>query len=168
MDCVATSRGRLMSFELSGDGQRLAISNYYFLSFDGGNANDPLDVRVFQRTANNEWALMGDPLHAFEPGEKSGYFISLSDDGSVMCMGDPGRLGAQGAGASTGHAHIYKYNGTHWYQHGPNLYGTSPADQFGYDCAVSGDGRRYAASAPFNRDLGTTIGHGQVEVYDIV
>jgi len=152
---------------LSGDGMRLAISNYYYLSFDGGDANDPLDVRAFQRT-NDDWAPLGEPLHAFAQGEKSGYFISLSDDGSAMCMGDPGRSGVMGAGASTGHSHVYRWNGTDWYQHGPNLYGTSTADQFGYDCAISGDGHHYAVSAPFNHDLGTSIGHGQVKVYDIV
>jgi len=159
--------GTAYAVALSGDGMRLAISNYYVLSFEGGAANDPLAARVFQR-ANNKWTQLGETLHAFEPGEKSGYFISLSDDGSVMCMGDPGRSGKLGEGASTGHTHIYKLHGTNWNQHGPDIFGSSPADQFGYSCAISGGGHRFASSAPYNRDLGTSIGHGQVKVYDIV
>jgi hypothetical protein len=152
---------------LAGNGRIVAVSNYYV-----GNAglaqeklNDALDARAFEWSENlEEWVIMGENLHGYDPGQKSGYFVTLSDDGLLMGMGDPGRRG-EDEGAITGHAHIYGYNGETWVQLGPNKYGEDTGDQFGYSVAFSGDGRSFAVAAPFNRDNG--FEHGRVSIFDI-
>lgn len=83
-------------------------------------------------------------------------------------MGDPGREGEDGlGGGNTGHAHIYIFDGTEWYQLGPNVEGEGAGDHFGYDVTVSGDGTRFASSSPYSRALGTGDPHGRVLVFEI-
>jgi hypothetical protein len=152
--------------DLSGDGRTIAVSNFY-LGAKGpaqGELNDALDVRAFQfNTYTNNWELLGSNLHASAPGVKSGYFITLSDDGKIMGMGDPGRKVENGA--VTGHSHIYYYTGQEWIQLGPNQDGEAAGDQNGYAVQLSGDGKRFAVSAPANRARGYEF--GRVYVYDI-
>ena len=153
--------------DLSGDGSTVVLSNYYYLVSNPGENNDAIDVRGFEWSEELEdWQQQGNALHTSMAGKKSGYFISLSDDGRAMVMGDPGRIGASG-GANSGHSHVYVYNGESWEQLGPNINGTSPGNHFGYSVAMSGDGKRFAASAPFSRELGTVEPHGQVLVFEI-
>lgn len=117
--------------DLSGDGTTVAISNYYYLASNPGLKNDALDVRAYKwSTDETSWIQLGETLHAFSEGAKTGYFISLSDDGTTMCMGDPGRRDA-GAGGNTGHAHVYIFNGVdYWDQLGPNILGDSAGKHF--------------------------------------
>ena len=151
---------------LSGDGQTIAVSNYY-IGISGlaqGEQNDALDVRAFQFSSNSgDWELMGTNLHAFVPGVKSGYFVTLSDDGLIMGMGDPGRQVDDGS--VTGHSHIYYFTGEEWIQVGPNVDGEAAGDQNGYSVSISGDGTRFGVSAPTNRGRGFEL--GRVYVYDI-
>ena len=155
--------------ELSSDGNVLALSNYY-VGNNGpaqGALNDALDVRAFSwENSSNEWQLMGENLHAQAPGEKAGYFISLSDDGALMGMGDPGRN--SDSGSPTGHAHVYWYNAENnqWQQLGPNQNGEGAGDLFGFAVSFSTDGDYFAVAAPSNREA-YGRDHGRVYVYDI-
>ena len=152
--------------KLSANGRIVAMSNYYIGEFSGAidGRNDALDVRVFEWDGF-EWIQLGANIHAFEPGQKSGYFISLSNDGMRIAIGDPGgnsnEAPASGDG-DTGHVHAYQYNDElqFWEQNGPNHNGDSPGDQFGSAVALSGDGNYFAASAPYNS------GRGQVYVFE--
>jgi hypothetical protein len=152
---------------LSADGNIVAVSNYYKGEAGPaeGELNDALDVRAFEWDGN-QWIQLGENLHALAPGEKSGYFITLSDDGMLMGMGDPGRENMEGGGVA-GHAHIYQYDESSqlWEQRGPNKDGQAPGDQFGFAVALSGDGKSFAVGAPFNRGEG--VERGRVTVYDI-
>jgi hypothetical protein len=150
---------------LSGDGMIVAVSNYYVGPVGSAQAesNDALDARALEWSPDqNQWILLGENLHASAPGPKSGYFISLSDDGTIIAMSDPGTPGKAGGGV-TGHAHIYKYDGDSWMQLGLNQNGEAPGDQFGFDVSISGDGRHFAVGAPFNR--GSGVERGRVYVY---
>ena len=152
--------------DLSGNGEVIAVSNFYQGAKGPaqGELNDALDVRAFKFNAQtDEWELLGSNLHASAPGVKSGYFITLSDDGRLMGMGDPGRVVNEGA--VTGHSHIYYYTGTEWIQLGPNRDGEAAGDQAGFVVKISGDGSTFAVSAPTNRGLG--FEYGRVYVYDI-
>jgi hypothetical protein len=152
---------------LSADGMIVAVSNYYVGPVGSAEAesNDALDVRALEWSPDRkQWILLGETLHASAPGPKTGYFISLSDDGTVIAMGDPGTPGDSGGGV-TGHAHIFKYDGDSWMQRGPNQNGEAPGDQFGFDVSISGDGRQFAVGAPFNR--GSGLVRGRVYVYAV-
>ena len=140
---LSTQDGTAYIVSLSGDGTTVGISNYYYLETNPGNLNDAIDVRAYKWSEESSaWTQLGQSLHTSAKGEKEGYFISMSDDGLTMVMGDPGRQGA-GNGGNTGHAHVYMYDGTEWYQFGDNMYGDAAGDHFGYDVAVSGDGKRF-------------------------
>jgi hypothetical protein len=146
----------------------VAVSNYYVGTAGPakGQLNDALDVRAFEWIENlGEWVILGENLHGYSPGQKSGYFVTLSDDGMLMGMGDPGRRG-EDEGVITGHAHVYWYNGETWVQLGPNKYGDVTGDQFGYSVAFSGDGRSFAVAAPYSRK-NYGYAHGRVSVFDI-
>jgi hypothetical protein len=156
---------------LSADGDRLVISNSYLMEEDFVNS-DPssLSVRVFA-FANGVWnAHGGGNLHAGINGTKSGYVVALSDDGSVIGMGDPG---TSSAGRNVnGHAHVYRSNNNEqqaFVQYGENLLGDSHADSFGFAVALSGDGRRLVVGIPLSREAGDNNGPaGLVRVYDTI
>jgi hypothetical protein len=151
---------------LSKDGMIVAVSNYYIpVGSLQAESNDALDARALEWSPDrNQWIRLGENLHASAPGPKTGYFISLSDDGSMIAMGDPGTPGESGGGV-TGHAHIFEYDGDSWMQLGSNQNGQAPGDQFGFDVSICGDGRHFAVGAPFNRGLGVT--RGRVYVYAV-
>jgi hypothetical protein len=130
--------------KLSSDGQKLVVSNLYM---------DPEGVRVLDGEVNagifvaaydldwkiGKWVPRGGNIHANFPGKKSGYVIALSDDGSRIGMGDPGRAEA---GGLAGHSHFYEFIEDQWCQLGPNIHGESAGDMAGYSVSMSGDGKR--------------------------
>jgi hypothetical protein len=149
--------------DLSGDGDRMVISNSYLMEDDFVNTDpEGLSVRVLALT-NGLWSPIGDVLHQRIPGPKSGYVVSLSDDGTVIGMGDPGT--SSGGRNVNGHAHIYRQNDDGAYvQVGPNLDGINHADSFGFAVALSGDGRKLAVGIPLSRAAGDNA--GLVQVYE--
>lgn len=157
---------------LSGDGEVVAVSSYYLTEDNTSLDNESLDVRTF-RYVEGTWVQLGGRLHAMTPGVKAGYFIDLSNDGYTMAMGDPGRSGQSVSGSESGtnqgHIHIYRYDEAtaDWFQQGPDIYGNESGDRLGYTVAVSGDGMRFAGSAPFSRSQGTIDPHGQVLLFGI-
>lgn len=166
---------------LSADGTRVVVSNHY-IGEDGpamksDQANDDLFVAAFEYKHQNggdddddAWEMLGTNLHASSVGDKSGYFVTLSGDGNVIGMGDPGR--SVNDGRIAGHAHIYVYDPEggddgegEYTQVGPNIDGEAAGDMFGYEVALSGDGMRYAIGAPSSR--GSGFEHGRVQIYDV-
>lgn len=161
--------------KLSADGTRLVVSNHYIgengPSIQSGEANNDLFVAAFEYDEDADlWEIIGTNLHSSSVGDKSGYFITLSDDGNVVGMGDPGR--SISSGRIAGHAHIYVYDpeggedgGGEYRQVGPNIDGEAAGDMFGYEVALAGDGTSYAIGAPSSR--GNGFEHGRVQVYDV-
>ena len=107
--------------ELSADGKIVVVSNYYITDAET-NTGAGLDVRAFRWQDNlQDWQQLGSNMHEGFTAQKSGYFITLSRDGTRIGMGDPGRR--FGDGAATGHAHIWEFDGSDWVQLGPNIWG---------------------------------------------
>ena len=155
---------------LSEDATRVVISNHYVgnsgPTIQSGEKNKDLYAHAFDYNPNqNIWEPLGRNLHMDSPGVKSGYFITLSDDGEVIGMGDPGRKVRKGQ--ISGHAHIYIYskdNGE-WQKAGPDIDGEAPGDMFGFDVSISGDAKHFIIGAPSSR--GDGYGHGRVQVYKV-
>jgi hypothetical protein len=149
--------------DLNADGNRMVISNSYLMEDDFVNTDpEGLSVRVLALT-NGLWSPIGGELHRRIPGPKSGYVVSLSDDGMVIGMGDPGT--SSGGRNVNGHAHLYRQNDDGAYvQVGPNLDGINHADSFGFAVALSGDGRKLAVGIPLSRATGDNA--GLVQVYE--
>lgn len=148
--------------DLNAGGDRMVVSNSYLQAEDYFNTvPDSLTVQAYD-FVNGNWKLVGQNIHANATGPKSGYLVSLSDDGSIIAMGDPG---TSTSGRSDGHAHLYKFDGEVWQQFGPDMNGEAAGDQFGFSVTISGDGTRFAAGAPFNR--GSASNAGRVQVFEI-
>lgn len=155
---------------LSKDGSRVVISNHYIgengPAVQSNKNNTDLFVGAFEYNNDiNDWEPMGVNLHMNSSGVKSGYFISLSSDGSMIGMGDPGR--SVNGGKVAGHAHIYIYDSESgdYRQVGPNIDGEAAGDMFGYEVSLSGNGRHYAIGAPSSRGNGFV--HGRVQIYEV-
>jgi hypothetical protein len=143
--------------DISGDGNTIVVSNYFTTDAKANTGLD-LDVRAFVWSDDaDDWEPLGQNMHAGFTAEKSGYFVSLSEDGRTIAMGDPGARGL-GEGAVAGHAHFFKFKDIEWIQFGPNYDGEAAGDQFGYAVALSGNGNCLVAGAPFNRALGEERG----------
>lgn len=158
------------SAALSKDGTRVIISNHYVgengPEIQSDEKNVDLFVGAFRYDDDcNQWAPMGANLHMNSKGDKSGYFITLSDDGTMIGMGDPGR--SVNKGKVAGHAHIYVYDddSKDYRQFGPNIEGEAPGDRFGYEVSLSGNGQFYAVGAPSSRSGG--FEHGRVQVFKV-
>lgn len=172
------------SISLSAGGTVLVCSNYYIGSeghIDSANANDGhthdddagdegLYVQSFH-LMNGEWTAMGGNMHSHTMGPRSGYVVSISDDGRTIGMGDPGRAGN---GKASGHAHVYRYHGSmwhhshedHWMVVEGDILGMAAGDAFGHTVALSRNSRRFAVGAPYNRNQG--FEHGRVRIFDII
>ncbi len=131
---------------LSKDGMVLATGQY----FGGGM------VEIFQ--FNNDmknWVSIGEITNEFETGDKSDYFfgysLTLSNDGQVVAIGHPGKLGTYNYvqdddwdPKSPGLTHIYKYEGdSTWNQLGQPIMGETAA-RSGTAVSLSGDGSTIA------------------------
>jgi hypothetical protein len=113
-----------------------------------------LDVRDFVWSDDaDDWEPLGQNMHAGFTAEKSGHFVSLSEDGRTIAMGDPGARGT-GEGSVAGHGHLFELKDVEWIQFCPNYDGEATGDQFGHAVALSGNGDCLVAGAPFNCALG--------------
>jgi hypothetical protein len=98
---------------LSADGDTVVVSNYYTAEAKA-NTGEALDVRAFVWSDDaDDWEPLGQNMHAGCVQEKSGYFISISQDGRTIAMGDP-EARVEGQGAGTGHAHFFAYMDGEW------------------------------------------------------
>ena len=91
-------------------------------------------------------------------GDRSGYSVSLSADGSRMA------IGAIGNSNGAGHVRVYDWNGTAWVQVGSDIDGEAADDNSGWSISLSADGSRLAIGARYNDGNGFRAGH--VRVYD--
>ena len=165
------------SVSLSNDGSIVAI----------GAPGSSL-VRIYQNV-NENWEQVGEDIFgeaiingdskSLEGGiEKAGFSVSLSDDGSIVAIGDIendgkgedifSNTGGQTAGDS-GHVRVYQnLNGT-WTQLGSDIDGKLDGDWLGYSVSLSADGTMVAIGAPTRGFYGTDniADSGYVSVYQI-
>lgn len=69
--------------------------------------------------------------------DKSGYFLSLSYNRTVLAIG---AYYNDGAGQDAGHVRVYEWNGSDWNQRGGDVDGEHALDGSGRSVSLSGDG----------------------------
>ena len=140
------------SVSLSGDGTVVAVgtplSGIPWPSWAG-------HVRVYQ-FANGVWTQRGGDIKG-EVGDESGRSVSLSIDGSVVAVGEPGSK-------DSGRVRVYQYINGVWTQRGINIDAEAAGDLSGCAVSLSGNGSVLAVGAMYN-DPNNRADAGHVRVH---
>ena len=151
------------SVSLSSDGSRVAIGAIYN---DGANGADSGHVRIYDYDGS-DWVQVGADINGEAADDLSGFFVSLSSDGSRVAIGARENDGVNGA--NSGHVRVYNYTPsgtTSWTQLGDDIDGEAAGDLSGHSVSLSSDGSRVAIGALENDGNGSNSGHVRVYKYD--
>ncbi|MEP1490007.1 MAG: T9SS type A sorting domain-containing protein [Algibacter sp.] len=143
------------SVSLSSDGSVIAIGAIA----EGSSGSNAGYVSIY-RNQDGVWTQIGQDIEGETAGDRSGFSVSLSSDGSVVA------IGAVGYSFSTGHVRIYSnpnLNGV-WTQVGQDIIGEVLGESSGRSISLSSDGSVVAIGAPFNRN-GPVNSPGNVRIY---
>jgi hypothetical protein len=140
-----------ISVSLSSDGSIVAIGAIN----NDGNGNDAGHVRIYKYISGS-WTQQGSDIDGEAAGDKSGWSVSLSSDGSTVAIG--ARFN-DGNGSNAGHVRIYKNISGTWIQQGSDIDAEAAGDQSGYSVSLSSDGSTVAIGAVSN-DV-----YGHVRIY---
>lgn len=150
------------SVAISDDGKILAVG----APFATVNSNSKAGmVQVYERL-DNTWVPRGPALVGRNAQDQLGYAIALSSDGSILVASEP--LFKGNAGDRSGNVRAFVYGSSNSYEPlGQELEGEAATNHFGASVALSKDGRRIAAGAPYHDNGGSTRNvSGRVRVFD--
>ncbi|WP_115015613.1 Ig-like domain-containing protein [Synechococcus sp. UW140] len=125
------------SVAISGDGTTVAIGAPW--NDGSGSGSDYGHTRIYQWDGN-EWVQHGSDIDGEAAGDRSGFAVSLSDDGSIVAIG---AMNNDDNGAYSGHTRIYQWSGTSWVQIGTDIDGQA-GDVSGTAVSLSSDGSTVA------------------------
>jgi hypothetical protein len=147
---------------LSSDGTRLAVGVIY----NDGTGTDAGHVRVFEyHQGSSSWIQLGADIDGEAAGDRSGWSVDLSSDGTRLAVG---AYLNDGTGTDAGHVRVFEYHqgSSSWIQLGADIDGEAAGDEFGWSVALSSDGSRLAVGGRLNDGNGSNAGH--VRVFDLV
>ncbi len=110
--------------------------------------------------AATDWGQRGGDIDGQAPGDESGYSVALSDDGSILAVGEWKNTGP--LGANQGQVRVYQFLAGAWVQQGAGISGEAAGDNFGIAVDLSEDGLTLAVGASSNGDAGSFAGHVRV------
>ena len=142
------------SVSLSSDGNVVAIG----ADWNDGNGIDSGHVRIY-KNVNNTWTQVGSDIDGEAAGDRSGWTVSLSEDGSIVAIGATNN---SANGNNSGHVRIYKNVNNTWTQVGSDIDGEAAADLSGTSLSLSADGSVVAIGAYTNDGSGTDSGHVRI------
>ena len=118
-------------------------------------------VRVYEWSQG--WVQIGQSIIG-ESGDRSGFSISLSDDGKTIAVGAPYN---QTNGYKSGCVRVYEFNNNQWMQLGNNINGISRVDFCGNSVSLSANGKIVAIGSRLNDANGRERGHVRVfQIYE--
>ncbi|MCA9141775.1 MAG: WD40 repeat domain-containing protein [Planctomycetales bacterium] len=144
-DIDGTRNGDLSgwSVSLSDNGNTLAIGAPYHNSRTG-------QARVFQFDGTG-WIQVGRDLDSFRMGDRAGWSVAISGDGTALAIGAPD---------GDGTAHVYRFDGSDWIQVGDDIGFGLPINADGNPVSLSGDGNTVVIGVPV-----TIPSAGYVRIY---
>jgi hypothetical protein len=142
------------SVALSSDGSRLAAGGYY----NDANGSNAGHVRVYEESGG-AWTQLGDDIDGEASGDRFGWSVALSSDGTRLAVG---AIYNDGGGSNSGHVRVFDLVGSTWTQVGSDIDGEAANDEFGRSVALSSDGTRLAVGGRGNDGGGTDSGHVRV------
>jgi Flp pilus assembly pilin Flp len=129
--------------------------------FSNENGNNTGHVRVYQNVSG-VWTQIGSNIVGEAAGDRSGYNLSLSSDGTIVAIG---AYQNDGNGASSGQVRVYQNVSGVWTLIGSDINGEAANDYCGYSVSLSSDGSIAAIGGYLNDGNGANSGH--VRVYDL-
>jgi hypothetical protein len=106
------------------------------------------------------WQQLGEDIDGEDSGDRSGFSVALSSDGTTVAIGARRN---DGYGYESGHVRVYKYlNNSGWTQLGQDIDGENDDDESGRSVALSADGTIVAIGAPYNDGNGSDSGHVRI------
>jgi len=152
------------SVSISSDGTIVAIGAP---NNDGTSVSDTGGhVRIYEYDGTN-WIQLGQDIDGEATGDKSGWSVSISGDGTRVAIG---AYKNDGNGTKSGHVRIYEYDGTIWIKLGQDIDGEAANDNSGQSVSLSSDGNNVAMGAPQNRggppQGAYYVGHVRIYKYD--
>ena len=114
-------------------------------------------------SAQGNWRQTGSDINGELPGDKSGWSVSMSNDGTRVAIGAPEvdtPLMTQ-----VGYVRIYEYSSGVWTKLGQDIKGDIQGELKGFYVSLSADGSRVAISSPQWYDS-STLSRGKVSVFE--
>ncbi len=146
------------SVVISSNGTRVAVG----APNNNGNGNNSGHVRVYD-FINGNWSQVGGDIDGETMGDRSGWSISLSEDGNRIAVG---AIYNDANGNDSGHVRVYDYINGNWTQLGGDIDGEDPDDYFGWSVSLSYNGNRLAVGAPKNDGGGGNS--GSVKIFEMM
>ena len=146
------------AIDLSGDGNRLAVSAPY----GGQNLNGDVtgSVRIYDFAESSGSWSQGGHFVGHADGDQFGWSLDLSNDGRTLAVGAHynDSYGIEDAGL----VDVYREFGSNaWYQMGDSLSNYESGSRFGNSVSLTADGNRLAVGALYSNSQ-----QGSVYVYD--
>ncbi len=145
--------GRRVAMSAEGDMVVIGATSSFFDSGRAGLA------RVY-RFDGSAWTQVGGDIDGEAVEDASGQSVAMSDDGKTVIVGAPYN---DGNGGSSGHARVYRLDGSVWTQIGGDIDGEGSNNYSGWSVAMSSDGGTVIIGSPHNSD--TDHAAGQVRIY---
>merc|ERR1711924_292034 len=128
--------------------------------FNDGNGTNAGHVRVFEHSSSSDWEQLSSDIDGEAAGDRSGFSVSLSSDGTRVAIGAPHN---GGNGIDAGHVRVFDHSsGSDWEQSGADIDGGEAGDESGFSVSLSFDGTRVAVGAP-----GALDNTGQARVFHV-
>jgi len=148
------------STAISGDGTIVAMG----APFNANAGSGAGQVRVFG-WINESWAQLGADINAETGGDQTGQAVSLSEDGSIVAIGEPFN---NDLGFTSGQVRVFENINNSWSQVGQDLYGDNATAGAGTSVDLSADGSVVAFGAPNTTVNGVAAFIGNVRVFENV
>jgi hypothetical protein len=148
------------SVSLSADGTVVAIG-----APDNNDNDFSGHVRVYEYDSSSlAWEQLGDDIEGECRGDDSGYYVSLSADGTIVAIGAPYN---DANGSMSGHVRVFEYDSSSlaWEQIGDDIDGEAADDRSGTSVSLSDDGTIVAIGSSFHDGNGDNRGHVKVFHY---
>ena len=144
------------STAISSDGSIVAIG----ANFNQGNGSAAGHVRIFENSGG-VWTQIGSDIDG-DPGDQTGQYVSLSDDGSIVAVGEP--ISAIN-GSLAGQVRVFRNVNNVWTQIGNSINGDSFNWQTG-SVSLSADGSILAVGSRGADVTGIGPFTGKARIYE--
>ena len=145
------------STAISANGNIIAVG----ANSSDSNGNASGQVRIFEYS-NNFWSQIGSDINGETGGDQTGQSVSLSNDGSVVAIGEPFN---NDLGFTSGQVRVFRNINNSWIQVGQDLYGENSSAEGGKSVHLSADGSVVAFGIP-NTTVNGVFFAGRVKVFE--